>query len=127
MEYQTLSPNIGVENVNETVKFYTEVLGFTLAMSNPETGELEWAMVAQGNVTIMFQEMHSLKKEYSQLADRAAVAALTFYVKMKGMKELYEKVKDTEYLAVEIHQTFYGAEEFALFDNNGYILTISED
>ncbi|KAA6308044.1 hypothetical protein EZS27_040282, partial [termite gut metagenome] len=25
MEYQSLSPNIGVKSVNETVKFYTEV------------------------------------------------------------------------------------------------------
>ncbi|KAA6335992.1 hypothetical protein EZS27_015829, partial [termite gut metagenome] len=39
MEYQSLSPNIGVKSVNETVKFYTEVLGFQLLMSVPETGE----------------------------------------------------------------------------------------
>ncbi|NDW12013.1 VOC family protein [Bacteroides sp. 214] len=26
-----------------------------------------------------------------------------------------------------MHQTFYGADEFAIFDNNGHILTITED
>ncbi|MDH6533844.1 catechol 2,3-dioxygenase-like lactoylglutathione lyase family enzyme [Parabacteroides sp. PM5-20] len=35
MEYQTLSPNIGVKSVDETVQFYTETLGFNLIMSVP--------------------------------------------------------------------------------------------
>ncbi|WP_163222080.1 hypothetical protein [Bacteroides sp. 214] len=30
MEYQTLSPNIGVKNVDETVQFYTETLDYIL-------------------------------------------------------------------------------------------------
>ena len=127
MEYQSLFPNIGVVNVNETVKFYTETLGFNLVMSNPESGDLEWAMVMNGDAILAFQEMKSLKNEYPQLAHRAATAVLTFYVKMKNMHQLYEKLQGTEYLVQEMHKTFYGADEFAIFDNNGYILTITED
>lgn len=84
MEYQTLSPNIGVKSVDETVQFYTETLGFNLIMSVPApTGSLQWAMVANGEATLMFQEM-------GNLAD-------------------------------------YGTDEFAIFDNNKHILTITED
>lgn len=35
MEYQSLSPNIGVKNVNETVRFYTRTLGFNLIIIVP--------------------------------------------------------------------------------------------
>ena len=127
MEYVSLSPNVGVTDVNETVKFYTEILGFNLVLSNPESGKLEWAMVANGNAVIMFQEMESLRNEYPALKERAPMGTLTFYVKIKNMKPLYEKLKDTAFIANGIHQTFYGADEFAVFDNNGYILTITED
>lgn len=127
MEYTTLSPNMGVSDVNATVAFYTETLGFNLIMSNPDSGILEWAMVSNGGATLMFQEMDSLKKEYPQLANRSSSATLTFYIKMKNVKGLYEKLKDTEYLAQDMHQTFYGANEFAIFDNNGYILTMTEE
>ncbi|MDR2920927.1 MAG: VOC family protein [Tannerella sp.] len=127
MQYQSLSPNIGVANVNETVTFYTETLGFKLVLSTPNSGELEWAMLKNGDAVIMFQEMQSLKKEYPQLTDYQSPGALTFYVKMKNMKDLYSKLKDTSFLALEMHKTFYGADEFAIFDNNGYILTITED
>ncbi|KAA6305142.1 hypothetical protein EZS27_043206, partial [termite gut metagenome] len=33
----------------------------------------------------------------------------------------------TDYLVKELHKTFYGADEFAVYDNNGFILTITED
>lgn len=127
MEYQSLSPNVGVENVNETVRFYTETLGFNLIMSNPQSGNLEWAMVANGNAVIMFQKTESLKNEYPQLVDRPVLGTFTFYVKMKGMQALYDKLQNTEFIAKEMHKTFYGADEFAIFDNNGNILTITED
>lgn len=127
MEYQSLSPNIGVADVNETVSFYTKILGFNLVMSNPQSGTLEWAMVANGNAVLMFQQMQSLKNEYPQLANRPASGTITFYIKMKNMHSLYKKLKETEFLAKDLHKTFYGADEFAIFDNNGYILTITGD
>ncbi|KAA6344400.1 hypothetical protein EZS27_007953 [termite gut metagenome] len=127
MEYQSLSPNIGVKSVNETVKFYTEVLGFQLLMSVPETGEFAWAMVGSGNAVIMFQETGNLQEEYPQLKGKFQNASITFYVKLKGMNALYEKLKDADYLVKELHKTFYGADEFAVYDNNGFILTITED
>lgn len=127
MQYQSLSPNIGVANVNETVTFYTKTLGFQLVVSNPDSGILEWVMLKNGDAVIMFQEMQSLKTEYPQLADYQSPGALTFYVKMKNMKVLYEKLRDTAHLAQDLHKTFYGTDEFAIFDNNGYILTITEE
>ncbi|WP_255495270.1 VOC family protein [Dysgonomonas sp. 521] len=128
MEYQTLSPNIGVKSVDETVQFYTQTLGFKLIMSVPApTGGLQWAMVANGGATFMFQEMGNLSEEYPQLAGRPKLGAMTFYVKMKDMQTLYEKLQGTEHIAKEMHKTFYGADEFAIFDNNGHILTITED
>lgn len=128
MEYQTLSPNIGVKSVDETVKFYTEILGFDLTMSVPSPdGSLQWAMVKGGGATFMFQEMENLIEEYPQLTKRTVLGAITFYVKMRGMQSLYEKLQKTEHIAKEMHKTFYGADEFAIFDNNGHILTITED
>lgn len=128
MEYQTLSPNIGVKSVDETVRFYTETLGFNLIMSVPSpNGGLQWAMVANGEAVVMFQEMANLIEEYPQLAGRPVLGAMTFYVKMKNMQALYQKLQGTAFIAKEMHKTFYGADEFAIFDNNGHILTITED
>lgn len=128
MEYFTLTPNIGVKSVDETVKFYIETLGFNLVISVPSPkGNLQWAMVANGGATVMFQENGNLTEEYPQIAERPVSGAITFYIKMKNMHFLYEQLRGTEYIAKEMNKTFYGADEFALFDNNGHILTITED
>ncbi|KAA6315449.1 hypothetical protein EZS27_034093, partial [termite gut metagenome] len=103
------------------------VLGFQLLMSVPETGEFAWAMVGSGNAVILFQETGNLQEEYPQLKGKSQHATITFYVKLKGMNALYEKLKDTDYLVKDLHKTVYGADEFAVYDNNGFILTITED
>ncbi|MFT3738775.1 MAG: VOC family protein [Breznakibacter sp.] len=127
MKYQSLTPNIGVKSVDETVKFYTGVLGFKELMSVPGEGKQIWAMVNAGNVNLMFQDRDSLEDEYPELKGRGLQSVLSFYIKVKDKKELYDKVRDTAYLAKEMHTTPYGAEEFAVRDNNGFILTITEE
>ena len=37
-----LTPNLMVEDVNETVTFYQDVLGFALLASVPEEGQFNW-------------------------------------------------------------------------------------
>lgn len=125
--YLSLAPNLGVKDVDETVKFYTEVLGFNLAMSVPNGNKLQWAMVSNGGAVIMFQEQNNLIEEYPAIKGRSMSSAITFYIRMKNMNILYEKLKGTEYIAKDLHKTFYGADEFAVFDNNGNVLTITEN
>ena len=127
MEYKELTPNIGVKSVNETVQFYSEVLGFQKIVSVPETGQFVFAIVKAGNVTLMFQEMQNLQEEYPDLKAGSEKPVVTLYVKLKNMNELYQNIKTTDYLVKELHKTFYGTNEFAIRDNNGLILTITED
>lgn len=127
MEYQSLTPNIGVKSVNETVKFYTEILGFTKVVSVPESGEFIFAIVHAGDINIMFQQIENLQEEYSDLKDLNQNPCLTLYIKLKNKNSLYDKLKDTDLLVKKIHTTPYGAEEFAIKDNNNLILTITED
>lgn len=125
MQYQSITANIGVKNVNETVQFYTEKLGFDLIMSNPEEGDLIWAMVSNGHVFLMFQDNNSLKEEYPEL-QTTGQGCITFYVKIKGMTELFEQLKGSDMIVKPLATTPYGVDEFAIRDNNGYILTIAE-
>ena len=125
MKYQSLTPNMGVKSVTETVKFYTEILGFTKIVSVPESGELIFAILKAGDVNIMFQQKENLQEEYPELKGQNQNSCFTFYIKMENKNDLYETLKHTAFLVKEIHTTPYGAEEFAIMDNNGFILTIS--
>ena len=125
MHFHSITANIGVNNVNETVQFYTEKLGFDLVMSNPESGDLIWAMVSNGHVFLMFQDNDSLKEEYPEL-QATGQGCITFYVKIKDMAQLYDQLKNDAMIVKPLAATPYGVEELAIRDNNGYILTIAE-
>ena len=124
---ESLSPNIFVNSMKETIQFYT-VLGFTLIMTVPEGDQEEpdWAMMINHNVTFMFQTFKSLKNDLPEI-NRTNGGSLLFYIKVNEIRELFEKIHKHVTVIKEIEKTFYGATEFSIKDNNGYVLTFAED
>lgn len=123
---ESLSPNIFVENMNETLDFYRSI-GFQLEMTVPETGnDFVWAMMMNGEVTFMFQTLASLGEELPHIS-RKSGGSLLFYIKLKKVREFFELIKDKVTVLKPLETTFYGATEFAILDNNNYVLTFAED
>lgn len=124
---ESLAPNLIVEDVNRSVDFYTQELGFTMVASVPESGTYNWAMVVSGGATIMFQTHKSIKEDVPELNIRTGAAAATFYIKVKGLDDLFNTVKKSVRIALPMRTTFYGAREFAIQDPDGNILMFAED
>ena len=99
--YQTITTNVMVNNVKETIDFYHDVLGFEVILTVPGTNE------------------------YESLATDAIKPSFTLYITVDDVEKQYEELRNKATLAKELHKTFYGKPEFAIFDNNGNILTIS--
>jgi lactoylglutathione lyase len=121
-----LTPNIMVEDVNRTLQFYKETLGFEIVATVPDEGRFDWAMLKRDGVEIMFQSRASLGAEIPALQQREIGGALTFYMNIEGVKELYADLKGKVSIVQEMHTTFYGAQEFAIQDSDGYILSFAE-
>jgi lactoylglutathione lyase len=126
MTLKRLTPNLMVEDVNLTIEFYEEVLGFELGQTVPETGQFVWASMKSGAVEMMFQSRPSLTEEIPALEDREIGGSLTFHIQMEGVEELYAMIKDSVTVLQDLHTTFYGMKEFSILDCNGYILAFAE-
>ncbi len=123
---ESLTPNIMVKDVNATLNYYTSILDFKIVDTNPETGVFEWGYVQSGNVGFMFQEEKSLKAEYPEFQNINPGGALTFYIRVNHITQLYNNIKDKTTVIKPMNTTFYGTYEFAIKDLNGHILTFSE-
>ncbi len=125
--YENLTPNLMVKSVFETLKFYEEMLGFQKVLTIPETGEdLQFTILKKDNITLMFQEQKNLIQEYPSLDCEEIKPCLTLFITVSNVLELYDILKAKVQLASELHKTFYGKNEFAIFDNNGFILTLAD-
>ena len=124
--YETVTVNMMVKNVKETISFYEEKLGFQKILSVPEGKEvLDFAILNKDKISIMLQEQNSLTQEYPTLKTKEIIPTFTLFITIDDVKVMYQNLKNKVKLSKELHQTFYGKDEFAIFDNNGNILTIS--
>lgn len=122
---QALSPNIFVKDIKQTIAFY-EQLGFTVTMSVPEEGDPVWVLMANENVTFMFQTFDSLGDEIPEIK-RNDGGSLLFYIQIKEIRNFHDRIKDKVKVIKGLEKTFYGATEFSILDNNGYVLTFAEN
>ena len=124
--YENIVVNIMVKNVKDTIKFYEEMLGFQKALSVPEEGEVfNFAILSKDKISIMIQEQENLLEEYPSLKTGDIIPTFTLFITVDDVEKLYNELKGKVEIAAELHKTFYGKDEFAIFDNNGNILTIS--
>jgi uncharacterized glyoxalase superfamily protein PhnB len=122
---ESISPNIFVKDINETIKFYQSI-GFETIMRVPEEGNLVWVMMACGNVNFMFQTFDSLGSEIPAIS-RQDGGSLLLYIQTKEIRVFHDKIKDKVNVIKGLEKTFYGATEFSIQDNNGYVLTFAEN
>lgn len=121
----SISPNIFVTNIEETINFYKQ-LGFNVVTTVPEQGNIFWAMMTCENITFMFQTFESLGNELP-IISRQNGGSLLLYIQTTEIRSLFEKIKEKVKVIKGLEKTFYGAIEFSIEDNNGYLLTFAED
>lgn len=121
----SISPNIFVKDINKTIEFYKQ-LGFNVIATVPEQGDIIWTMMTSGNVTFMFQTFESLGNDLP-IITRQNGGSLLFYIQTTEIRKFFDQIKDNVKVVKGLEKTFYGATEFSIEDNNGYLLTFAED
>jgi uncharacterized glyoxalase superfamily protein PhnB len=123
-----MTTNLMVESVDDSAAFYQNILGFSVVDSVPnESGKLQFAILSKDNLTLMLQEKGNLTEEYPILNTNKVRPSVTLYIMVDNFDELYRELKGSHEILCDIHATFYGSKEFAVADNDGYVLTFAEN
>lgn len=133
-----------VEDVQKTMRFYHDVLGFELmaavvdmqggmtesnmVLDVADTQSLDWANMKRGEIELMFQSRSSFSQELPGLADAPIGASQTLYLRcQENLQDIYDQIKDQIEIIKEPHKKFYGMCEFYAKDINGYVLCFAEE
>jgi uncharacterized glyoxalase superfamily protein PhnB len=136
----TLTPNLMSENVNASVIFYCEKLGFRFlagmrtegdsldAMVEEFVGDvpLQWAMLGRDDAKLMFQSRASLTQECEPLSGLPVGASGALYLEVTDLDSLLQALGGEVETVLPDHTTFYGMRELWIRDNNGYILVLAQ-
>ena len=113
MMLKGIAPILTTEKLDETIEFYTKVLGFECDASDQTSG---WASVSRDSVTIMFGAPNAHipfdKPEFTG----------SFYMYTDDVDSEWEKINKNISVCYPLETFDYGMREFGFYDNNGYLL-----
>ncbi|PYS73113.1 MAG: hypothetical protein DMF73_06585 [Acidobacteria bacterium] len=122
-KFTGVAPAFLVADVGATISWYQGELGF-ISYPFPKKPPYVFASVCRDGIEIMFQLLREYEKpDLHRLRDGGVWDA---YIRMKGVKEFYEAIKDKVEIKMSLRQQPYGDWEFEVKDLNGYILVFSE-
>ena len=111
MKLEALTPTLWTDDIPKTIAFYRDVLGFHCA------SEMEgWACMERDGIEIMISSPNRHEPyEGPQFSG-------SFYFRCDDVDGWWKALKDKVTVVYPIEDFEYGMREFAIHDNNGYIL-----
>ena len=127
--FSKLTPNLLVDDVERSLRFYEDVLGFTRGFTVPEARPFVFGSVVSGPVEIFFNEKHTAAKEYAAFAGKPLGITGTLYIELAGsgaIEPLHDRLKAAVPIVMPFVTQWYGVKEFAIADPDGYVITFAE-
>jgi uncharacterized glyoxalase superfamily protein PhnB len=124
MTVKKITPVLFVEEVEPSVKFWMDRLGFEKTVEVPEGNKLGFAILQKGNVELMYQSYVSADKDPA--ISQAAPKGPTFlYVEVENLNEIIRAIKGAEVVA-PVRETFHGTREISVKDPGGHVVTFAQ-
>jgi uncharacterized glyoxalase superfamily protein PhnB len=118
MKLTALRPMLWTEDRDDTIECYRGVLGFNADEVNPYWG---WASLSLDDVSLMLARPNA-HTPYEKIGFTG-----TFYFNTDDVDALWAKLKDNVRVCYPIENFDYGMREFAIYDNNGYMLQFGQE
>lgn len=133
MEWNQMIPEFDVFNLDESLHFYVDLIGFKLVYDRKED---KFAFLQLDNAQLMIQEIDSENNKWETgKLEYPLGRGINFQIDVNNIEDIYTKLKNAEYnIFAEMEEHWYkkdddllGCREFLVQDPNGYLLRFSQD
>jgi len=123
MKLNQAAPTFAVSDVGASAGWYVKELGFHVSYF-PEKPPYVYASLWRDGVELMLLRIEGYQKpDLSKLRTEGLWDA---YIRMVGVVEFYESIKDRPFVRMTLRKQGYGDTEFEVIDPSGYVLVFSE-
>ncbi len=118
MKLNALTPMLTTPNLDASIAFYTDILGFMCAARSDKHG---WAHMERDRVSVML----ATPNPHVPFENPIFTGSLYFYT--DDVDGQWEQLKDRVEVSYPIESFDYGMREFAIYDDNGYLLQFGQE
>jgi uncharacterized glyoxalase superfamily protein PhnB len=115
--FTSLRPMLRTKDLRGTIDFYTRQLGFEVVGFSSEDG---WASLRRDGIELMVASPNA------HMPFDAPAFTGSLYFNVSDAASLWASVKDAAHVVYPLEDFFYGMREFAINDNNGYVLQFGQ-
>jgi uncharacterized glyoxalase superfamily protein PhnB len=123
MKLNQAAPTFLVSDVGATTEWYQKQLGFNCSHF-PNHPPYVYASMWRDGVELMLLRLEGYEKP--DVAKLRPEGCWDAYIRMSGVQDFYELLKDRPFIRMPLTKQKYGDSEFEVIDPNGYILVFSE-
>ena len=131
MKFNTLLPELYVSNLDKSLSFYRDILGFHIAYSRDDP---KFAFLSYEKSQLMIQELRPGEKEKEQL-EYPFGRGMNLQIETESVQKIMDLLKKHKYALkrgikdnwYKGNNTSYGCREILVQDPDGYLLRFSED
>jgi len=110
-------PLLFVDEIERSLRFYVQQLGFHLTESWAPREAIEWCRIERGGAELMLQQMCDEDRFASPRGD-----GVVFYIHCDSADALYEELSSRGLTVQPPETAFYGMRQLCLTDSDGYSL-----
>lgn len=118
MKLKSITPMLRTWKLQESVAFYTGVLGFVVDATNAASG---WAALHRDDAALMLSEPNPHE------GDKYPRFTGSLYFNVDDVDAIWQQVKTKAAISYPPETFFYGMREFGIYDNNGYLLQFGQE
>jgi len=121
--FHTITPCFPVTDIAATMRWYETQFAF-VSDPFPTVEPFVFCILRRNDIEIMLQHIEGYEKP--DLYMRRSGGVWDAYLRIEGLKQLYDSMKGKVETVQSLHLQPYGVWEFEVKDPNGYVLVFSE-
>jgi uncharacterized glyoxalase superfamily protein PhnB len=132
MKFSDVTPNLVVADVQRSLAFYRDVLGFSLVTTVPEAAPFAFAWMQRDGVNVFLNSVESVRADHAELGARPIGGTNTLFVMIEadtvaaGVDAMFAAIGNRARVIMPLVDQFYGMREFGIEDPDGYVIFFAQ-
>lgn len=117
----TITPVLIVEEIEKSLTFWVERMGFTKTAEVPEGDRLGFVMLARDGALLMLQTIASVLKDEPRFAPKGNSNVASLFIQVDDWGDTQRRLEGYP-IAMPERTTFYGMREIGVWEPGGHIV-----
>lgn len=119
-----ITPVLIVDEIEKSLPFWIERMGFTKTVDVPEGDRLGFAILVRGAAELMLQSLESVRKDAPQFAPQSRSSSVGLFIEVDDFGDTRKRL-DGYPVTLEERVTFYGMREIGVYEPGGHTVVFA--